>query len=242
MDFIKSTIEANYELYNFLQSNHKNNIFNYTGKIGAGGDNSLVIDLIAEDIFIKYLGQYGNIVSEESGKIVSKNPLYDDLTIIIDPIDGSNNLIANIPYYGTSVAFVKNQKTIGGVICNLANGDIVIKHKIPLKANLNNLDFKPLIVNSSPKVGIFERSYTSSDMVKKFQINDLKFRSLGAMAVSLSLAYSVDFVVGRGSIRKYDVAAGLYICKQLNIYQDDNLLIVSNNMQTFQHLKQTFLS
>jgi len=43
----------------------------------------LVIDLIAEDIFIKYLGQYGNIVSEESGKIVSKNPLYDDLTIII---------------------------------------------------------------------------------------------------------------------------------------------------------------
>ena len=79
-------------------------------------------------------------------------------------------------------------------------------------------------------------------MVKKFQINDLKFRSLGAMAVSLSLAYSVDFVVGRGSIRKYDVAAGLYICKQLNIYQDDNLLIVSNNMQTFQHLKQTFLS
>jgi myo-inositol-1(or 4)-monophosphatase len=241
MSHIQATIEANYEIFNYLKTNYKDNIFEYTNIIGAGGDNSLGIDIIAEEIFVKHLGGYGKIVSEESGEIVSDNMLYSDVDIIIDPIDGSNNLMANIPYYGTSVAFAREGRVFASVVCNLANGDIFTKQDIPLKANLNKLYFKELIPKKSPKIGLFERAYTSPQIVKKLHDNSIKFRSLGAMALSLTLAYNLDFVIGSGSIREYDVAGGLHICEGLNIYRGDDILIVSKDNDVFANLKRILL-
>jgi myo-inositol-1(or 4)-monophosphatase len=238
MDIVKATIEANYELFNYLKTNQHNDIYEYTDIVGAGGDRSLRIDMIAEAIFVKHLGGYGKIVSEESGEIIKDDLVDSDVEIIIDPIDGSNNLIAKIPYYGSSVAFVKEGKTFASIICNLSNGDIFVKEDVALKANLNKLYFEELVPLPSPKVGIFERAYSAPDIVKKLHDNQIKFRSLGAMALSLSWAYNLDFVIGSGKIREYDVAAGLHICESLNIYQDKELIIISKDEQVFNSLKK----
>ena len=228
MDYVKDTIAANYELYNYLKTNQKDDIFEYTDMRGAGGDVSTQIDLIAEEIFVKHLGGYGKIISEESGEIGQ-----GDIEIVIDPIDGSNNLMANIPYYGSSVAFKKDGKVFASVICNLANGDLFVKEKTPVRANLNKLYFKELTPSNQSHIGIFERSYTSPEIVTKLYSQKIKFRSLGAMAISLSWAYNLDFVIGTGKIREYDVAAGLHICSGLNIYQGDELLVVSKDKVVF---------
>lgn len=228
MDYVKDTIAANYELYNYLKTNQKDDIFEYTDITGAGGDVSTQIDLIAESIFIKHIGHYGKILSEESG-IIGEG----DVEIIIDPIDGSNNLMANIPYYGSSVAFRRDGKIFASVICNLANGDLFVKEKVAVRANLNKLYFKELIPSNQSRIGIFERSYTSPEVVAKLYSQRIKFRSLGAMALSLSWAYNLDFVIGTGAIREYDVAAGLHICSNLNIYNNNELLIVSKDKVVF---------
>jgi myo-inositol-1(or 4)-monophosphatase len=95
--FIEAVILANKELYTYINTNLSLNDYEYTNTIGFGGDNSLKIDLIAENIFIKHLEKFGNIYSEECG-LKSSNK---ECTIIIDPLDGSNNFYSQLPYNGT---------------------------------------------------------------------------------------------------------------------------------------------
>ena len=57
------------------------------------------------------LGTY-NIHSEEEGKIDRKSKK----TIIIDPLDGTNNFVLGIPNFSVSIAIVDKNETIAGVI------------------------------------------------------------------------------------------------------------------------------
>ena len=98
--FIKAVILANKEICTYIDEKITLNDYEYTNINGFGGDNSLKIDLIFEEIFIKHLLEFGNIYSEECGFIDNSKKT----TIIIDPLDGSNNFYSNLPYYGTSVA------------------------------------------------------------------------------------------------------------------------------------------
>ena len=122
--FIEAVILANKELYTYINKNLSLNDYIYTNITGFGGDNSLKIDLVAENIFIKYLEKFGNIYSEECGFLDTQK----EFTIIIDPLDGSNNFYSNLPYYGTSVALQKNGITIAGFVTNLVSS--VIKYRV----------------------------------------------------------------------------------------------------------------
>ena len=104
----KAIIKSNLEIAEYLKSSLKQEDYIYTKQIGFGGDNSLKIDIFFEDIFIKNLKYFGNIFSEECGFIDNKK----DITFIIDPLDGSNNFLSNIPYFGTSVAVKKMVKLL----------------------------------------------------------------------------------------------------------------------------------
>ena len=94
--------------------------------IGASGDKTYPIDRVAEEIIISGLEKSGEsltIVSEESGV---KDIKGGGKKVLIDPIDGSKNAIAGIPFYCTSIA-VADGDTIGDVelayVVNLINGD-----------------------------------------------------------------------------------------------------------------------
>uniref|UniRef100_A0A4W5LS03 FAD/NAD(P)-binding domain-containing protein n=1 Tax=Hucho hucho TaxID=62062 RepID=A0A4W5LS03_9TELE len=80
---LDAVILSNKELHTYINTNLSSKDYEYTNTIGFGGDNSLKIDLIAENIFIKYLKKFGNIYSEECG-LLSINSEY---TIIVDPLD-----------------------------------------------------------------------------------------------------------------------------------------------------------
>ena len=118
-DFIKACIVANEEIYEKLQNDFNDELFEHTA-VGAGGDVSSRLDLYAEEVFVKHLSSFGSIESEESGAIGSGNE-----TIIIDPIDGSSNALSMFPYYGTSVAKIDKDGLLdAAVVCNLANKDL----------------------------------------------------------------------------------------------------------------------
>lgn len=235
-DFIEAVILANKELYTYINTNLSLNDYEYTNITGFGGDNSLKMDLIAENIFIKYLEKFGNIYSEECG-LKSNNK---EFTIIIDPLDGSNNFYSNLPYYGTSVALQKDGITIAGFVTNLASA--IIKYR----AFDDEIKYFSLIKDEEilslsgvkTKISVFERAYEYPNICQKLSLNKIKFRSLGAVALSLCDAKNYDFVLYCGKIREFDIAASLYINKDFYIYKTDKSLLLSKNQQKFDLIKE----
>ena len=235
-DFLNATINANKEISKLIEKNSHD--FLCEGiSMGAGGDISKRVDLLAENIFIKHLKQFGDIYSEECG-FLKGDGKFD---IIIDPIDGSDNFVSNSPYYGTSVALKKDGKYKAAIITNLANGDIFLKDETKLqKANLKSLVFRNLEKNVSSKIGIFERSYCSEKIFKILKSSNIKYRSPGAFALSLAYARDVDFVIYEGSMRVYDIAAGFYICEDLYVFNEDDILFISKDKEIFDKISQLF--
>lgn len=234
--FIEAVILANKELYTYLNTNLTFKDYQYTNTIGFGGDNTLNMDLVAENIFIKHLETFGNIYSEECGALSFNK----DYTIIMDPLDGSNNFCSNLPYYGSSIALQKDEKTVAGFVANLVTGvltyrafDEDIKH-ISL---LNNNEIKVLNFSKS-KISIFERAYEFPQICDKLNKNSIKFRSLGAVALTLCDAKNYDFVLFGGKMREFDIAASLYICNNLFIHKTKDFLLISKNKQRFEQIKE----
>ena len=232
--FLEAVILANKEIIELIEKDSDENFYE-TLSLGAGGDISRKIDILAEDIFVKHLSEFGNIYSEECGFI--DNNMKDE--IIIDPIDGSDNFASNMPYYGTSVALKKDGKIVSGIIVNLANGEIFVKDTNSFRrANFKNLNFQDVKKNSYSKVGLFERTYCSKKTPELMRKNSIKYRSPGAFALSLAYAHDVDFVLFEGKMREYDIAAGLYMCEDLEVEKRDDLLLISQNKEIFGKILQ----
>lgn len=205
--------------------------------IGAGGDISHEVDILAEKIFIQKLGHFGKIHSEESGDVGE-----GDYVITLDPIDGSDNYLSQIPYYGSSIALEYKEEVLVGMICNFATGDIFVKTKEFFRVgHLEDLVFRDEEKNSCSTVGVFERAYRSKCYAKKLSSQEIKYRIPGASALSLAYAHRVDFVIFEGEIRDYDGKAGLFMCENLYKYQYNNLLIICKDFEKFNLLKNILL-
>ncbi len=235
-EFIADAIEANREVYHLVSSELNSSYFKSCG-IGKGGDISKEIDLVAENIFIATLQKYGQIFSEESGIVGS-----GERKIYIDPIDGSENFVSKIPYFGSSLALQEEEKVIVGVVCNYSNGDIFIKDDTSFRvAKLDKLNFTEVKNNPFSSIGIFERGYRGSKYSKRLQKEDIKYRVSGAVALSLAYAHYVDFVIFEGEMRDYDIKAGLFMCENLYKYQYNDLLLISKEKERFDELKRVIL-
>jgi len=231
-----AVIKANIEVLNYLKNSLKKDDFIYTNQIGFGGDNSLKIDIIFENIFIEHLKEFGNIFSEECGFKDFKK----DITFIIDPLDGSNNFFSNLPYYGTSVAIKRGEEIIGGFVANLALETLVYKflddEVVYLSLN-SNKELKNRI-NSGSKVAVFERGYKYPDICKILNDKNIKFRVLGATAISLANARDYDFVLFMGELRAFDIDAAMYICKDLYKIVKNNLIFITKSKDCFNDFKE----
>lgn len=242
--FLLATLKANKEIATALSGTHDSDWYEKK-EIGAGGDISSGLDLFAENIFFNHLHTFGAIESEESGVMNS-----GDFTIIIDPIDGSDNALSKMPYFGTSVARLDSSGVLSdAMVCNLCTNEyfFISKGNKPQYGNLFCDNIKLLEKMQSSKVGIFERAYAYPKVVKALHQNSIKFRSPGAVALSLAYAYWVDFVLFVGPIRIYDVVAGLALCEGLEVIINDDYVIVSkdkdmthklNNMMSNMEIKE----
>ena len=224
--FIQACKKANEEIKEALQNGFDASWFEKTD-IGAGGDISSKLDLMAEKIFVKHLGSFGQIESEESGIIGEGED-----KIIIDPIDGSSNALSLFPFYGTSVARV-NAKGIldAAMVCNLANADIFFtteSHGVQ-QGRLFSTQFHTPHTVPHAEVGLFEKAYAYPELVALLDKEKLKFRAPGAIALSLAYARSVSYVLYMGEFRIYDFAAGLALCEGLEVIVEEDYVIVSKD-------------
>lgn len=234
--FIEAVKLANIQLHKYLHKNLSLNDYLYTNVNGYGGDNSLNMDLVAENIFIENLKEFGNIYSEECGFINNNS----EFTIIIDPLDGSNNFYSQLPYYGTSVALQKNDITIAGFVTNLITAQIsyrAFEEDIKYFSLMEQKDIEILEIRNN-KIAVFERAYEYPKICEILNNNKIKFRCLGAVALSLSDSYKYDFVLYAGKIRDFDIEAALYICKDLYIYKNEKFLLITKNKEKYLFLKE----
>ncbi len=233
--FLNSVINANKELYEYINTCMNSFDLEELQTIGFGGDNSLNIDLIAEKIFLKYLSKYGDIYSEESGSTSSNS----NIRIIIDPIDGSHNFQSQLPFYGTSVALEIDKKIKAGFVCNLCNSILLYKIKgVKKQISILNKQELPFYNIKKSQIGIFERAYAYPNICKEMFKKRIKYRSCGSVALSLSYANNFNFVLFAGRLREFDITAALYICDDLFIYQDDEFLIVTKTRQNLVLIKE----
>ena len=233
-DFLQACIKANEEIYTALNEGFDASWFEKT-VVGAGGDVSSKLDLFAEAVFVKHLSSFGQIESEESGLIGE-----GAAKIIIDPIDGSSNALSLFPFYGTSVANVNEEGILDtAVVCNLANGDIFMKYQDSevLQGKLFTSSYHTPHSAPHPEIGLFEKAYANPSLVAALDAEGLKFRSPGAIALSLAYARTVNYVLFIGSFRIYDFAAGLALCEGLEVIVEADYVIVSKDKAVAQQIE-----
>ncbi len=233
--FTNAVIEANKELYEYINTHMSSSDLEESSTIGYGGDNTLKIDLIAENIFIKYLSSFGDIFSEEAGLLSSNS----NIKIIIDPLDGSHNFLSQLPYYGTSVALKIDNEIKAGYVVNLVNHVMIYRVNCKLKQIdiLNKKEIK-LIDIKNPQVGVFERAYSYPKICEKLKEKRIKFRSPGAVAISLSYAKNYTFVLFAGKLREFDIAAAIYIRSDIFIHHEQEFLIMAKNQYDLTLIKE----
>ena len=231
--FIRRTKEAAEQIYRLLRQGWKER-YGLKGSVGAGGDRTAGIDSLAESIYVEALSSFGRIDSEERGSVGEGRD-----TIVLDPIDGSSNALSGLPYYGSSVALQRDGETVEAVVVNLANGDIFAKADGGLMSGrLEEEGWRPVVARESSEIGIFEKAYADPLLALALLNEKRKFRSPGAVALSLAYAHYVDFVIFAGPRRPYDFAAALRMCEDLVIIEEARLLIVAKEEETANHLQR----
>jgi len=231
-EFISSSISANKEIYKFIKTS-SDKLKEPLSK-GFGGDVSIMMDIKTEEIFVKKLKKFGKIFSEESGEIGSGS-----LTIVIDPLDGSDNFKSNFPYFGSSVALKNSEEVLVGIVTNFATGDVFVKTKKSFKrGNLFDDEFCDVVKNRHSTFGIFERAYKSKRYSQKLKQNGIKYRVAGAFALSLAYAWEVDFVLFEGKVREFDVCAGRFMCEELFMHENSDMFLVAKDFEIFEKLRK----
>ncbi|NLI62876.1 MAG: bifunctional fructose-bisphosphatase/inositol-phosphate phosphatase [Methanosarcinaceae archaeon] len=188
--------------------------------IGADGTDTKRIDLIAENEALRLLKEFNypmKVISEEAGEVVfGTNP---NFSVILDPLDGTNNAVLNIPFYSISIAFAKPDLTgvFFGYIKSLANNDEFYAFA-GKGAYMNGKKIESSSVSAIKELTVSAYGFRQNkDRATEVCSRVRKMRVLGSVALELGYvaAGKIDaFIDVRSALRLVDVAAGQLIIKE----------------------------
>ncbi|MEM3089212.1 MAG: inositol monophosphatase family protein [Candidatus Nitrosotenuis sp.] len=191
--------------------------------VGAGGDISRKIDVVAEKTVLDYLKKIKFdciVLGEECGRVeLSKNPKG---FVIMDAIDGSANAVRGIPFFCCSLAFATEDKlssVTAGVVTDLSTGDIYWAAR-GRGAYCNSKRIHVHKEKPVYKIVGINVSGAKPSLIKRIQPlfeNSNHARHLGANALELALFSRglIDIYIDlREKIRVTDMAAGYLIARE----------------------------
>ncbi len=191
--------------------------------IGAGGDISRNIDIIAEKTVLDHFKKVNfkcTVLGEECGRVnLSKDPIG---YVIMDAIDGSANAVRGMPFFCCSLAFATQNRLdsiTDGVVMDLSNGDMYWASK-GAGCFLNGKRIR--VHNGEPvyKIVGVNTSGASSDLIRRLEPifeNHNHIRHFGANALEMALFARglIDVYVDlRKKIRVQDLAAGYILIRE----------------------------
>ena len=185
--------------------------------------NNLVthVDKHAEGLFVSQLKELvpeaGFIAEEGTG-----SPSEDGFNWIIDPLDGTTNYIHQIPFFCTSVALIKNNELILGVIhdpnhehtFHATKGGGAWLNSRTIQVSANKKLQSSLLATGFP-YDDFGREDAYMELLKDFTKNTRGIRRLGSAALDLAyVAWGKFDSFYEYGLNPWDVAAGLLIVKE----------------------------
>jgi len=199
-------------------------------KIGAGGDISMSIDTIAENVIIHFLEKEKTnllLISEEIGEKYigdKRKAIQNQNVLIVDPLDGSNNAVRGIPYCSVSIAYAIGKRITDitkAVVLNLNTKDLYLAEKGKgallngKKIHVSNLDIseKCFLEFNLPMKNPLESLQKIAPLLRNF----FRIRILGSSALTICQIASGSmeaFINLRESNRLVDAAAGILILNE----------------------------
>lgn len=197
---------------------------------GAGGDITMHLDTIAENVIIKSLEKKNVdllLISEEIGERYigdEEKAKKNQVKLIIDPLDGSNNAVRGVPYSSVSIAYAVGTRMNDiskGVVLNLNTKDIYWAES-GKGAFLNNSKIQVSDLDISQQC-FFELNLPMNNLMKNLEkLSSLirrfyRIRILGSCALTLCQIASGSmeaFINLRKTNRLVDVAAGMLILNE----------------------------
>jgi len=197
---------------------------------GAGGDMTMYIDQVAEEIIIQSLKKDKVnclLISEEIGEkyIGDENQAKKNQHVLItDPLDGSNNAVRGVPYCSVSIAYAIGNKMndiVKAVVFNLNTKDIYWAEKgkgayfNSAQIHVSDLDItqKCFFELNLPMKNLMINLQKLAPLVRRFY----RIRILGSSALTLCQIANGSmeaFINLRKTNRLVDVAAGFLILKE----------------------------
>lgn len=172
------------------------------------------LDLAADEVAVRVLGGAGyRVVSEESGVTGDAS-----VTIVVDPIDGSTNCDRGVPFYATSLAAMRGNELVAGLVMNHATGTVFEAEK-GSGATRDGVTIGP-----SRTAEISEAVISFSGWPSR-HLGWAQVRALGAASLEVCLVAdgSLDaFAVAQHStLNPWDYLAGLLIVREAGAVASD---------------------
>jgi len=188
-----------------------------TLKIGAALTPTKRIDQVAEDCIVEFLSSHhlcSLLISEELGK---KEFGSGKGTIFLDPIDGTYNAVAGIPFYALSIAYAVHGEVEQAFVCNLASKETFTA----IKGKFSKCNNKPIQVSGISHLdecamSVYGRKFDPT-RVMQLGMKIRRWRLFGASALELCYVGCgrIDgFIDLRGTLRVTDAAAGMLVCTE----------------------------
>ena len=209
--------------------------------VGAGGDVSRRIDIVAEKTVLDFLEGAGLpcvVLGEECGRVeLSEDPAG---YVIMDAIDGSANAVRGVPFFCSSLAFATGDSlstVSAGVVTDLSTGDMywatagggAYMNDKPIRVRDENPIYRIVGVNTSGAT-----PELAARMQPLFEDNN-HIRHFGANALEMALfarGLLDAFVDIRDMIRIQDIAAGYIIAKEAGgILLDEQMKPLDANLE-----------
>jgi myo-inositol-1(or 4)-monophosphatase len=174
------------------------------------------LDLAADGAALPVLHGAGlAVLSEESG--VTGDPSAG-LLAVIDPIDGSTNAHRGVPFYSTSICVLDAEGPRVGVVTNQATG----QRYAAVRGSGAEKDGRPIAPSGCHELS---GAIVGISGFPGFHPGWAQYRALGA--ASLECCAVADgvldayLVVGRSTLYSWDYLAGLLICREVGVAEDE---------------------
>ena len=165
------------------------------------------LDVAADQAALRVLAGAGlKVVSEESGVTGD-----GELTVVVDPIDGSTNCDRGIPFFATSLAVMRDEELIAGLVVNQATGTC-------FEAQKGAGAFRDGVAISSSGLRTVANAIVSFSGLPDRHLGWAQCRSLGAASLEICLVAdgSLDLfgVAQHSTLHTWDYLAGLLIARE----------------------------
>ncbi len=193
--------------------------------MGAGGDISRKIDIVAERAVMDTLKAHGlncTVIAEEAGRVDLTNGSSEGY-VVLDAVDGTTNALRGIPFYCCSIAFADENRLSSvkhGVVMDLFTGDVYSASKDNgAFFNGAKIHVKEKYEESRYVVGMNVSGVKPDkiELLKPIMAKSNHLRHMGANALELCVfarGLMDCFIDIRNKIRVTDMAAAYLIVKE----------------------------